>query len=378
MPLPAYYPSPPAAMASAGAFAAPGLNAPTLDLAESPSAERTTEDTTDEKAESGDEAAWETESFYEDAFEQCGDEQYGSEGDDTCTVEESRAFKKLLRTAGIDELIEQTIEAGTISARKLCTAFGMPHHPYFDGAPDEAYYPLLGMAIRRELAKRVKLEEYSTIDDVVSLLQESKNILVITGAGISTSLGIPDFRSKHTGLYSQLEHLGLTDPQEVFEISQFREDPSVFYTIAKDILPSTRRFSPTHAFIRLLQDKGKLLTNYTQNIDNLEGYAGLAESKLIQCHGSFATATCQQCRYKTQGETLYTEIKAGKVPKCPACIARIQQIRPFGMKRKRSSHHLKNRKRQDFEDSTSEEEEQGAEIAGVMKARKESSERTSC
>lgn len=360
------------AMASVTASATASLKVPVMEAmetAEPSTPNGTTEETGDENAESGGDAAWETGSFYEDVFEQFGDEQYGIQGADICTLEESHKYKKLLRSVGVDEFIMRTIEAGIISARKLVTAFGIPHHSFLEGAPDDAYYPLLGMGIQRELRKRVKLQEYNTIDDAVSLLKRAKNIVVITGAGISTSLGIPDFRSKNTGLYSQLEHLGLSDPQEVFDISQFREDPTVFYTVAKDILPSTKKFSPTHAFIRLLQDKDKLLTNYTQNIDNLEGHAGISEDKLIQCHGSFATATCQQCKHRVNGDVIHTEIKAGQVPKCPACIRRLQQIRPFGLKRKRSSHHCHyKKKRPDYEDSTSGEEEQPeTEIAGVMK-----------
>ena len=340
-----------------------------VDVVETVAPGETLEDTCNENAESEEEAAWETESFYEDAFEQFGDEEYRPDGYEICTAEECRIYKALLRSVGTDEFIRRTIESDIITARKLCTAFGIPHHPFLDGAPDEAYYPLLGLGIQRELSKRVKLQAYNTIEDAVALLQKCRNIVVITGAGISTSLGIPDFRSKDTGLYSQLEHLGLSDPQEVFDIHQFREDPTIFYTVAKDILPSTKRFSPTHAFIKLLQDKGKLLTNYTQNIDNLESHAGIPEDKLIQCHGSFATATCQQCRYKVRGDTIHAEIKAGKVPRCLACVHRIQQMKPLGLKRKRSSNHFnKNKKpKPEYEDSTSEEEDQEAEIAGIMK-----------
>ena len=109
----------------------------------------------------------------------------------------------------------------------------------------------------------------------MDLIKKSKNIIVLTGAGISTSLGIPDFRSKDIGLYTKLEHLGLSDPQEVFDIETFREDPTIFYSVARDILPSTDRFTPTHAFIAMLQNKGKLLTNYSQNIDNIESVAGI-------------------------------------------------------------------------------------------------------
>ena len=184
---------------------------------------------------------------------------------------------------------------------------------------------------------------------------------------ISTSLGIPDFRSKETGLYSQLQNLGLSDPQEVFDITLFREDPSIFYSVAKDILPSSKKYSPTHAFIRLLQDKGKLLTNFTQNIDNLEGHAGILPEKLIQCHGSFATATCIECKYQVPCEKIYYGLKAGKVARCDNCIKMLRQVKP-GMKRKRSSNGLlpSKKRRQSYEDSSDDEDDDIA-VAGVMK-----------
>lgn len=178
---------------------------------------------------------------------------------------------------------------------------------------------MLSLALSRELSKRAKLSKYNSIDDAVELLKTSKNIIVLTGAGISTSLGIPDFRSKGTGLYSKLEHLGLNDPQEVFDITVFRQDPTIFYSVARDILPNHDRFSPTHAFIALLQEKGKLLTNYSQNIDNLEAKAGISPDKLVQCHGSFATASCVKCGHKVPGESLFPEIKAGDIPRCRKC-----------------------------------------------------------
>ena len=164
-----------------------------------------------------------------------------------------------------------------------------------------------------------------------------------------------------------MEHLGLSDPQEVFDISIFREDPTIFYSVAKDILPSSKRFSPTHAFIRLLQDRDKLLTNFTQNIDNLEGHAGILPGKLIQCHGSFATATCIECKHKVPGEAIYKDLKAGKVARCDACLKRIRDVKP-GMKRKRSSDgsSKSKKKRQEYEDSSSGENDEIA-VAGVMK-----------
>lgn len=225
----------------------------------------------------------------------------------------------MLRSLGPEEFCKRTVDAGFITAKKLLTAFGIRPPVFLEGSPDDAYFSLLTLALTRELSKRIKLQKYNTVDDAVSLLANAKNVIVLTGAGISTSLGIPDFRSKGTGLYSKLEHLGLNDPQEVFDIRVFNDDPSIFYTIAKDILPSQGRFSPTHKFIRLLQDRGKLLTNYSQNIDNLEARAGIDPDKLVQCHGSFATASCVKCGHKVPGDDIFPEVRAGKIPRCRKC-----------------------------------------------------------
>lgn len=184
---------------------------------------------------------------------------------------------------------------------------------------------------------------------------------------ISTSLGIPDFRSKDTGLYSKLAHLGLSDPQEVFDIHVFREDPSIFFSIAKDILPTEKKWSPTHGFIRLLQDKGKLLTNYTQNIDNIEANAGVLPEKIVQCHGSFATATCVKCQYKVSGDAIFGEIRKGNIPYCIVCKERIAEegLKSQGLKRKRSSNgQQKDRK---VSDDSSDEDDYEIPTPGVMK-----------
>ena len=227
---------------------------------------------------------------------------------------------------------------------------------------------MLSLGISRELSKRIKLPQYNTIDDAVELLKKSRNIIVLSGAGISTSLGIPDFRSKDIGLYSKLAHLGLSDPQEVFDIEIFREDPTYFYTVAKDILPEGDRFTPTHKFIHQLQQKGKLLTNYTQNIDNLECIAGILPEKLIQCHGSFATASCIQCKYQVEGEKIFPDIRANRIPRCDQCIANLRARKGAnGMKRKRS-HNGQDKKRRRFDgNSDSEEEDYDIPEAGVMK-----------
>lgn len=329
-----------------------------------PEDDATKSETDSDEEDSGEE--WEVESLYEDALQPISDEQLREGVPDACTLEEALYFRKRLHAVGQYTFVEETIANETITAKKLCTAFGIAPPLFLEGAPDKAYYPLLSMGISRESSKRLKLPEYNTIDDAVELLKKSKNIMVVTGAGISTSLGIPDFRSKDIGLYAKLQHLGLSDPQEVFDISLFREDPTIFYSVAKDILLTETRFSPTHAFIRLLQDKGKLLTNFTQNIDNLESYAGILPEKLIQCHGSFATATCVKCGHKVQGEVIFPLVKKGEVPECEACKEQLT-AHSKSMKRKRSSNgfHKKDRKSRESDDD--DDDDYDIPTPGVMK-----------
>jgi NAD+-dependent protein deacetylase SIR2 len=276
-------------------------------------------------------------------------------------------YRKMLREEGTAKFILETITRQQISARKLCTAFRIEPPRFLEGQPDSAYYPLLGALIKRELTQRQRLPQYQSLDDAVNLLQKSTNIIVITGAGISTSLGIPDFRSKHSGFYSKLQRMGYDDPQEVFDLERFDEDPTLFYSLAGEIIPDLRKWSPTHEFIHLLQNKEKLLTNYTQNIDNLEGYAGIDTSKLVQCHGSWATATCRKCGFQVPGETIFEDVKAKKVSYCKKCENELQKPRAPPLKRKRSSNGSKSRKRRSFDDDSDDDDEYDIPQPGVMK-----------
>jgi NAD-dependent histone deacetylase SIR2 len=166
-----------------------------------------------------------------------------------------------------------------------------------------------------------------------------------------------------------LADYGLDDPhvsppssqltQDMFDIEVFRHDPSIFYSFAQKILPSTTAYSPTHAFLRLLQDKHKLLRVYTQNIDNLEQLAGVRDDKLVQCHGSFATASCMRCKLQVRGEEIREDVLRGEVPKCPACEAEREQ------QDKRKSNGKKRKRGSDWDDDDDGEEDDV--IEGIMK-----------
>lgn len=196
---------------------------------------------------------------------------------------------------------------------KLETLLALPFQDFLNSSISH-----LQNSINKVSRLRTKLSDFHKIEHLKNALLNAKNILVLTGAGILTSLGIPDFRSSK-GFYSKMRTLGLDDPQDVFSLELFKRDPTTFYSIAHMILPPEHSFTPLHAFIKLLQDKGKLLRNYTQNIDNLEGNVGILPEKLVQCHGSFATASCVSCKYKIPGETLYPNLMNKKIAYCPFC-----------------------------------------------------------
>ncbi|XP_068111442.1 NAD-dependent protein deacetylase sirtuin-1 isoform X2 [Hyperolius riggenbachi] len=166
--------------------------------------------------------------------------------------------------------------------------------------------------------KRKKRKDINTIEDAVRLLQESKKIMVLTGAGVSVSCGIPDFRSRD-GIYARLavDFPDLPNPQAMFDIEYFRKDPRPFFKFAKEIFPGQFQPSLCHKFIAMLDKEAKLLRNYTQNIDTLEQVAGI--QKIIQCHGSFAMASCLICKHKVDCEAVREDIFNQVVPQCPRC-----------------------------------------------------------
>jgi NAD-dependent SIR2 family protein deacetylase len=130
------------------------------------------------------------------------------------------------------------------------------------------------------------------IKTLAELLRTRSKVIVMCGAGISVSAGIPDFRSPGTGLYSQLAAYKLPTPEAIFELNYFRQRPEAFYKLCREMWPNTFKPTDAHRFIKLLHDKGKLLRCFTQNIDSLERIAGLPVDRVVAAHGNFDSATC--------------------------------------------------------------------------------------
>ncbi|KAJ3577955.1 hypothetical protein NPX13_g2611 [Xylaria arbuscula] len=142
--------------------------------------------------------SWETESIFEDIIGDISQETLPDDVD-ACTREQSVAFRQQLRAIGPNAFCRLHIDSGAITARKMLTAFGIRPPEFLEGRPDEAYYGLLTLAMTRELNKRAKIMSYNSVDDAVHLLQKSRNIVVLTGAGISTRSASPISALKRPG-----------------------------------------------------------------------------------------------------------------------------------------------------------------------------------
>lgn len=123
-------------------------------------------------------------------------------------------------------------------------------------------------------------------------LQHKPKVIVLTGAGISTSAGIPDFRSLSTGIYANLAKYNLPYPEAIFDISYFKHNPEPFFALCHELMPGAYSPTPTHYFIRHLEMIGMLKRNFTQNIDGLERLALISDEYLVESHGSFHAASC--------------------------------------------------------------------------------------
>uniref|UniRef100_A0A4W6E598 NAD-dependent protein deacetylase n=1 Tax=Lates calcarifer TaxID=8187 RepID=A0A4W6E598_LATCA len=172
-----------------------------------------------------------------------------------------------------------------------------------------------------------KVLDELTLDGVARYIKSGKckNIICMVGAGISTSAGIPDFRSPGTGLYANLQKYNLPYPEAIFQIDYFkvnirsRSSPCCFLF---DF------YQPTicHYFMKMLKDKGLLKRCYTQNIDTLERVAGLEGDDLIEAHGTFYTSHCVSfcCRKEYNLDWMKEKIFSDDIPRCDKCSSLVK------------------------------------------------------
>ncbi|EEG78203.1 SIR2 family NAD-dependent protein deacylase [Dethiobacter alkaliphilus] len=151
-----------------------------------------------------------------------------------------------------------------------------------------------------------------SIKKAARLLSSANYAVVLTGAGISTESGIPDFRSPGTGLWEK------EDPED-FTIDSFQRDPHSFYRRIHPLLKVIDKAEPNpgHTALADLETSGIIKSLITQNVDGLHQKAG--SKNVLEVHGSFQTGTCHDCRKKSGLADLNLLLTAGKDPDCPHC-----------------------------------------------------------
>jgi NAD-dependent protein deacetylase/lipoamidase len=145
-------------------------------------------------------------------------------------------------------------------------------------------------------------------------VRRNQPCVVLTGAGISTESGIPDFRSP-TGLWAQF------DPMEYGTIEAFRSDPEKvwrFYAPRISMLTKAEP-NPAHHALAELERLGFVRAVVTQNIDLLHERAGSRE--VVEVHGSIRASTCPQCDASHSLERVFAllEERPEEAPRCASC-----------------------------------------------------------
>ncbi len=147
---------------------------------------------------------------------------------------------------------------------------------------------------------------------LAALIRERQPCVVLTGAGVSTESGIPDFRSA-TGIWAEI------DPFEVASLRAFRRDPVRVWSFYRERLHVLRDATPNAAHVALaeLEERGLVQAVVTQNIDLLHTRAGSRD--VVEVHGSIRSAQCLGCLWTEQADAVLAQLEASPTPTCPRC-----------------------------------------------------------
>jgi NAD-dependent deacetylase len=148
--------------------------------------------------------------------------------------------------------------------------------------------------------------------DLAALILERQPCVVLTGAGVSTESGIPDFRSP-TGIWAEV------DPFEVASLRAFRDDPARVWSFYRERVHALQEAEPNAAHYALaeLERRGLVEAVVTQNIDLLHSRAGSRD--VVEMHGSIRSAQCLACLWTEPAESVLAQLAEGPVPACPNC-----------------------------------------------------------
>ena len=153
------------------------------------------------------------------------------------------------------------------------------------------------------------------LEDAAELLQHAQRIVVLTGAGISTESGIPDFRSPGSIWLA-------TPPVNYRDFISKPEARKQYWQTRRNLSTQVAQARPNaaHHALLALERMQRLLGVITQNFDGLHQDAGLPAERVIELHGTSREAACTLCGTRSSMAEVQQRIDAGEVdPRCPAC-----------------------------------------------------------
>ncbi len=144
----------------------------------------------------------------------------------------------------------------------------------------------------------------------LDLVLSSSRVVALTGAGVSTESGIPDYRSPGTGLWEKMD-------QSVVSLDGFMREPSRYYDYSLELYPvrKTARPNPAHYMLAQLENRGALKGIITQNVDGLHQEAG--SGHVHELHGSLRQAVCLSCSVLQSMDEAMERVALGQNP--PLC-----------------------------------------------------------
>lgn len=163
----------------------------------------------------------------------------------------------------------------------------------------------------------VEGEESEAIERAARLVATAERVVVLSGAGISTDSGIPDFRGPQ-GVWTKNP-----EAEKLATLDHYLADPAV-----RERAWKSRRDSPTwyaepnaaHRALVDLEATGRLHTLITQNIDELHQRAGSSPDLMVEIHGTMRQVQCMSCSYRVPMEVVLERVDAGEPdPACPEC-----------------------------------------------------------
>jgi NAD-dependent deacetylase len=157
----------------------------------------------------------------------------------------------------------------------------------------------------------------ASLDEVRSWVDAAEHVTVVTGAGISTDSGIPDFRGPQ-GLWTKNP-----DAEKMATLQHYLADPEIrkrSWRMRGDMIDDSIAPNPGHEAVTTLERRGKLHTLITQNVDGLHQRAGTSPARIVEIHGTIHEVMCMSCDDRAPMERVLERVRAGEDdPPCRSC-----------------------------------------------------------